>query len=140
VSAHTPTLFGAALPIPGWPGYLATEDGVIISADSNWRGYGVRQLTGDTDRDGYLKVRLMRDGRRIRKAVHHLVAITWLHPRPSPAHEVRHLNGDCLNNAATNLAWGTRKENAEDRERHGRTSRGERHAAAIRAGKEARHG
>ncbi|MGA0525000.1 hypothetical protein ACO2WH_24370, partial [Escherichia coli] len=31
-----------------------------------------------------------------------------------------------------NLEWGTRKENADDRERHGRTSRGEAHSAAIR--------
>jgi hypothetical protein len=40
---------------------------------------------------------------------------------------VRHLDGDHLNSHVSNLAWGTGKDNADDRERHGRTARGERH-------------
>lgn len=32
--------------------------------------------------------------------------------------ETRHLDGDKVNNKPENLAWGTAKENALDRERH----------------------
>ena len=121
-------------PIPGWPGYVATRDGRIFS-ESNWRGYGLRELRQDVDRHGYPSVRLTpMFGRRKRLKVHALVATAFLGARPSPAHEVRHLDGNPLNNAAENLAWGTRAENAADRERHGRTSRGEAHSIAVRRG------
>ncbi len=33
--------------------------------------------------------------------------------------ECRHLDGDRSNNAPSNLRWGTRRENALDRKRHG---------------------
>jgi hypothetical protein len=65
------------------------------------------------------------------------VAAQFLPERPSPEHEVRHLDGNKDNPHADNLAWGTRKENADDRERHGRTSRGSAHSAAIRASTQA---
>lgn len=35
------------------------------------------------------------------------------------------MNGDRLDNRASNLTWGTRSENAFDRNRHGTGSRGE---------------
>lgn len=34
--------------------------------------------------------------------------------------ETRHLDGDPGNNALSNLCWGTRQENAQDKVRHGR--------------------
>lgn len=119
-------------PIPGWPGYLATPDGRIF-ADTNWRGYGRRELRQNLDRYGYPSVRLtVEAGCRKKQKVHSLIAATFLGARPSPRHEVRHLDGDALNNTVANLAWGTAAENAADRERHGRTSRGESHSMAIR--------
>lgn len=90
--------------------------------------------------DGYPSVRIYVDGKRKRIAVHVLVAREYLEPKPSPDYEVRHLDGNKCNPNVGNLAWGTRKENADDRERHGRTSRGEKHSAAIKFGLEARHG
>lgn len=45
-------------------------------------------------------------------AIHRLVASAWCH-RKRGATEVHHLDGDRANNAANNLAWVTRKENAE---------------------------
>jgi hypothetical protein len=45
---------------------------------------------------------------------------------PTPNQQVRHLNGDKRNNCLDNLAWGTAKENAADRESHGNTARGTR--------------
>lgn len=90
----------------------------------------MRQLPNS---DGYPSVRIFVDGKRKHIAVHSLVALHFLPPRPSENHEIRHLDGNKLNPNADNLAWGTRKENADDREKHGRTSRGERHSKIIRA-------
>jgi hypothetical protein len=119
--------------IPRTPGYRVTVEGRVFSVASNWRGYGERLMCQTPNADGYPSVRLMINGKRKRIAVHRLVARDFLPSRPSPVHEVRHLDGDKTNPAAWNLAWGTPKENADDRERYGRTSRGERHSEAIKA-------
>lgn len=117
-------------------GYEVTRDGRIVST-TNWRGMGTRELAQQPNDDGYPSVRVTIAGKRVRYAVHSLVALAHLPPRPSPAHEVRHLDGNKLNPHADNLAWGTRKENADDRELHGRTSRGARHSAFIKASNQA---
>lgn len=119
------------------PGYEVERDGRIFSVSSNWRGLGRRELRQDLNNDGYPSVRLTINGKRTRYAVHKLVALHHLPPRPSEAHEVRHLDGNKMNPNATNLAWGTQKENADDRERHGRTSRGKSHSNAIKSSKHA---
>jgi hypothetical protein len=56
--------------------------------------------------------------------VHHLVAEAFLPPKPSPAHQLRHLDGDSENNRASNLAWGTSLDNHADRRRHDRIPHG----------------
>lgn len=118
------------------PGYEVTRDGRIFSS-SGWRGIDRRELKQALNDDGYPSVRLTIGGKRVRYSVHALVAAQHLSPRPSKSHEIRHIDGNRLNPHADNLAWGTRKENAEDRERHGRTSRGERHSAAIKSSNQA---
>lgn len=117
------------------PGYEVTPDGLVYSVAHNWRGYGRRELRQDLNGNGYPSVRITIGGKRTRYAVHVLVAKHHLPPRPSPQHEVRHLDGNKMNPSASNLAWGTRQENADDREIHGRTSRGAAHSAAIRSGR-----
>ena len=114
------------LPIPGLPGYAVDAAGVVWSGDTD--------LTQVADRQGYLLVRVVVNGRRHRKRVHQLVATVFHGPKPSSDHEVRHLNGDPSDNRAGNLAWGTRKENAADRDAHGRTSCGPEHGEAVQAG------
>lgn len=121
------------------PRYEVTADGRVFSVDTNWRGYGVRELQQDLNADGYPSVRIIVNGKRTRYAVHKLVACTHLGPQPAPGYEVRHLDGNKMNNHFRNLAWGTPKENAADRERHGRTSRGAKHSAAITASLPAPH-
>lgn len=123
-------------PIPGFPGYEIDVYGNVFSVAHNWRGYGVRRLVQNLNSNGYPSVRLTVQGRRTHYSVHKLMGITFLSPRPSSRHETRHLDGDKTNNAITNLAWGTRKDNADDRERHGRTSRGPEHSIAVRMGQE----
>jgi hypothetical protein len=113
--------------------YIVTPEGQVFST-SNWRGYGERELAQHLNDDGYPSVRIYINGERKKVAVYKLVAERYLPSRPSPFHEIRHLDGDKMNSDADNLAWGTRKDNADDRARHGRTSRGERHSQAIKLG------
>ena len=112
-------------------GYEVTPDGRVFSVGSNWRGYGKRELSQTLNAHGYPSVRLVVNGKRKRLVVHVLVARAFLGPKPFGC-EVRHLNGNKCDNRRENLAYGTKKQNADDRERHGRTSRGERHSRAIR--------
>ena len=46
------------------------------------------------------------------------MALTFLPPRPSKKHLVRHLNGNSLDDSASNLAWGTHADNMEDLRKH----------------------
>jgi hypothetical protein len=116
--------------------YEVTEDGRVFSL-TNWRGYGRRELGQTPNADGYPSVRMVINGKRKRVAVHRLVSEKFHGPRPSIGHEVCHIDGDKTNNRASNLRWGTRKDNAADRESHGRTSRGEAHSRAIKASNQA---
>ena len=111
--------------------YEITDDGKVFSLSSNWRGYGKRELAQQLNSHGYPSVRLVINGQRKKFLVHKLVAERFLPERPSEHHEIRHLDGDKTNNSASNLAWGTRKENAADRELHGKTSKGESHGMAV---------
>jgi hypothetical protein len=108
------------------PGYEVTRDGRVLSTESNWRGYGPRELKQEPNGHGYARVRLTVDGKRTSRLVHALVAAAFLPVRPSPERQIRHINGDRMDPRAENLAWGTAKDNAADREAHGTTARGER--------------
>ena len=55
---------------------------------------------------------------KLGRYVHEWVASAFHGPRP-PEAEVRHLDGDSLNNCADNLAWGSRAENMADAVAHG---------------------
>lgn len=120
-------LLADATPIAGLPGYHVTRCGRVLSTESNWRGYGARELSQQPNGHGYPAVRVQApDGRRRKVLVHTVVARTFLPPRPSEVYQVRHLDGSRTNNRVENLAWGTAKENAADRELHGTTAKGER--------------
>lgn len=77
----------------------------------------------------YHTVRLYKNGKMHGRAVHKIMAEAFLGPRPSPVHQVRHLDGDHTNNQLDNIVWGTPKENAADRARHGRDRIGAAHHA-----------
>lgn len=109
-------------PVPFAIGHFVTADGRVLSAERGSRT--VRERRPAPNRGGYGLLYVASIDRTF--AVHALVAAVFLPPRPSPAHQVRHLDGDCTNNRADNLAWGTARENIDDRERHGTTARGAR--------------
>lgn len=113
-------------PIPGWEGlYEASADGQIRSLDRTvvrngarpWRQAG-RTLAQITVAKSYRSVNLFRGGARTRVYVHHLIALTFIGPRP-PGLLVCHNDGDPSNNAAANLRYDTASENQFDMARHG---------------------
>lgn len=106
--------------------YYITDTGEVYSNKSNSK----RKLKMFTGKDGYLCVNICHNGTRRQIKVHRLVAEQYLPEQPSIQHEIRHLDGNPQNNHYINLQWGTRKENADDKERHGRMPRGERHYRA----------
>ena len=108
--------------IPGLPQhYLADEEGRIWSFLSG----KAHEMVGWTDCDGYRNVSLRLPGRRTPKRFRaaRLVALTFIGPAPAGS-QLRHLDGNNRNDAPGNLAWGTAKENAADKARHGTILRG----------------
>lgn len=83
------------------------------------------------DRDGYPMVRLSNGERFKRFSVHVLVCTAFNGPRPRPDCEVAHWDGSRTNCDPGNLRWVTRKENAADKVRHDRSTRGSRHHGAT---------
>jgi predicted XRE-type DNA-binding protein len=118
-------------PIPGFDGYYVSENGKVFSTrrpgktlrrcDPN----ALHELTPRFDRKGYLIVTLQRDCRSRHRGVHHLVALAYCARLPNQT-QVRHLDGIKTNVAASNLAWGTAKDNSDDKRVHGTMNVGER--------------
>lgn len=104
----------AHIPFPGTEGYLVSDLGRVRAkgknnhAEQNVLIYTGKTLT-PTLRDGYPRVRV--NGKNY--TVHRLVAAAFLGPCPEGM-EVRHLDGNRLNNRADNLAYGTHRENILD--------------------------
>ena len=67
-------------------------------------------------------------GKREHMTVHKAVLLAF--PR-GVGDQSRHLDGNRLNNHASNLMWGTATENAADRYEHGTYSHGERRAKSV---------
>jgi len=69
---------------------------------------------------GHLKIKLGGGSvaSQVSYHVHQLVLSAFVGPRPAGM-EVRHLNGDPSDNRLENLAYGTRKDNANDMRLHG---------------------
>lgn len=109
------------LPVPGYPDYFVSDDGRVRSV----RRGAARDLACAVAPNGYRYVGVVnQDGRRNR-TVHSLVALAFLGP-PAPGQEVRHLDGDALNNSSVNLAYGSHSDNALDQVAHGTHNRASR--------------
>lgn len=123
--------------IPGFPGYRVGNDGSVWSCWRNKsRGYGRgtmavmshmhwRTLKQMKKPHGYLEVALRRDKKYTYFLVHRLVLENFVGPCPADGQECRHRDGNRLNNVASNLQWGTRRENILDKFAHGTALIGE---------------
>ena len=67
-------------------------------------------LKHGSDKDGYLNVKLCKEGKVKSRSVHRLVAQAFI-PNPDNKPEVNHKDEDKTNNKVENLEWVTSKEN-----------------------------
>lgn len=104
--------------IPSNPKYLVSDDGQVRHVNS------ARPRKLSKAPNGYFFVGFWQDRKLRVRTVHSLVAEAFIGPRPEGA-DTRHLDGDRANNHVENIAYGTKRENMADRERHGRTRRGQ---------------
>src|SRR3546814_20591677 len=113
------------LPIPGWEGlYEASDLGRIKSlsrrcrSKDGFRTLKERILKQTIEPDGYVIVTLHRDGKQKAFRSHRLTLLTFEGPCPEGM-ESLHRDGIRSNNRLSNLRWGTRPENREDRQQPG---------------------
>jgi hypothetical protein len=115
-------------PIPGYPGYEVSETGLVRT----WRKRNARArppaeprivqwVVGD---NGRAQVSLSLDGKVKNRQVHQLVLEAFVGPRPEGCVGRHVVDNNPLNNCLSNLAWGTPKQNQEDRLVHGTDLRG----------------
>jgi len=74
---------------------------------------------------GYPDARIRVEGRTITVPIHRLVASAFLGEKPAGM-EIRHLDGNKMNCHYKNLAYGTHRQNQQDKILHGTSSAGER--------------
>lgn len=107
--------------IPGFDGYCVSSAGDVFIH---------RMMASHINHDGYEKLQIVVETENGTKkknvGVHQLICRAFKGLPPSDKHEVRHLDGNPRNNAPSNLAWGTHKENCADQKIHGTSNRGSR--------------
>lgn len=86
--------------------YIVREDGTI------WSEKRHRILKGTIERNEYHTVYLMHNGKQYNLMVHRIVADAFC-DNPNHYNIVHHIDGNKLNNNASNLQWVTNQENCE---------------------------
>jgi hypothetical protein len=117
--------------VAGWPGYLV---GINQTFWSNHRrpicSPGWDQMRTVKQADGYLTVKLYRDGKSRLLKAHVLIMEAFLGPQPAGMNVCHFPNPDRGNNRLSNLRWGTPRENASHKELQGTSQKGSRSGAA----------
>ena len=118
--------------VPGYPAYEVSVDGLVRRCQGFRCRRAHRVLVPFIRPNGYAQILLYQGGKRRRFGVHQLVALAFLGPKPSPQHEVAHLDGQRLNNHVSNLAWLLPIENDAHKDLHGTRLRGSQiHSAKL---------
>lgn len=103
--------------VPGFPGYHVTSDGKVYSMKCR---FGQRPkaflLKPRLCNNGYYRVGLYKDGIKYEWRLHRLVATVYI-PNPDNLPLVCHIDNNPLNCKASNLYWGSDKDNIRDREK-----------------------
>lgn len=124
-----------AIAIPDYPDYCVGISGTVYSR----KGGEWRALQTTPTSKGYPAICLCAGGKRRTTNTHVLTCEAFHGPRPSKAHQVRHIDGDQSNGCAANLCWGTQVDNWRDRRAHGNGCEGEKHHAAKFSDEEREH-
>jgi hypothetical protein len=93
------------LPVLGVNGFEASNTGQVRNAHTG------KTLSQSSSGAGYLKVQFYKDGERIQRNVHRVIAEAFLGLREGM--QVNHIDGDKTNNALTNLEWVTKSQNEQ---------------------------
>jgi len=114
---------------PSYPGYAVAKNGSVWT--SLRRGIWQRRKTSivETPRGRYEQITLRLNKRYKTVFVHRLILETFRGPCPK-GHESRHLNGNSIDNRSSNLQWGTRQQNSDDKRKHGTMQAGEKNGQA----------
>lgn len=110
--------------IDRFPNYEVSNEGTVRRKTGGRGAVAGKELKWHTNTSsGYPDVRFTVDRKQTAIPVHRLVANAFLGDRPDGL-QIRHLDGNKLNNHVDNLCYGTAKENAQDRVLHGNSFKG----------------
>jgi len=105
--------------IEDFPSYAVSNHGRVRRVVPDKLNRPMKELKRVINDKGYYHLNLHKDGKQTIVRPHILVADAFIGRRPTSKHQVRHLDGNKLNNHVSNLAWGTDAENKADNMRHG---------------------
>jgi hypothetical protein len=107
--------------VPDWPAYRISNRG---RTQTCWKRCGRnrpvmtdmwKEKVASLDKDGYPRTQLSDGKGRVETFhIHDLVLTAFAGPKPHPAMVCCHIDGDKLNNHASNLRWDSPKSNALD--------------------------
>lgn len=109
-------------PAPGYEGMYEVSDQGRVRGLDRIRPDGRLQkgrVLAEWFSCGYPWVTLTRQGKQTKFAVHGLVMLSFVGPKPKDAPVTRHLNGIKTDNRLVNLKYGTHSENSHDMTVHG---------------------
>lgn len=95
---------------------LGNVYGMVIRKDGVVR---LKKRALNKSRTGYLRTSVKTESGVKSVEVHRLVCTAFNGPAPAGNNYARHLDGNPLNNATDNLAWGSAFDNYQDSVRHG---------------------
>lgn len=98
--------------IKDFPNYEAHPDGLVRSLGKRGKAGVVLKPQVNKKRGGYLYVNLRNETKAQRKALHRIIAETFI-PNPNNLPTVNHKLGDKTKCAVGDLEWATYKENNE---------------------------
>ena len=113
--------------VPGYEGRYEVSNLGEVRSYATGR---LRVVVAPVAKNGYRYAFLTQDGKRVGRTVHQLVCLAFHGPRPDGM-QVRHLDGNKLNNHLDNLLYGTPSENSYDTVRQGAHYEARRSACAA---------
>jgi DNA-binding transcriptional regulator YiaG len=102
-----------------FPGYYFTDNGKIFKENYKGTKGKIKEIKQTITNKGYLRVKIIVNKKHKHICVHRLILIAFEGLSKNKKDECRHLDGDKKNNKINNLKWGSRKENENDKIRHG---------------------
>ena len=104
--------------IDGFPEYLVTSHGRVFSLKHG----EFKELKPRKNNYGYYYLNLFKNGKRITKTIHRLVAQAFIN-NPDNKTDVNHIDENKTNNHVSNLEWVSHKENCNHGTRNERLSK-----------------